>query len=194
MEATKYSLFCTTKTSIMKLSLLLILFIPLFLNSQISGKKSSSPILIFDSLNVKVGDTIYLGTGSDRKGDFVSIYQPPNVWAGIGETSLPRDYAGKFVIIKHFKTGEDKRTGKKSVGVANPWGGFNFIIDFEQGVRLKEIISINRHSFEKKEQATVVVNNKPSVADELSKLKKLYDDGVLTKEEYDAQKKKLLDQ
>ena len=30
--------------------------------------------------------------------------------------------------------------------------------------------------------------------DELAKLKKLYDDGVLTKKEYEAQKKKLLNQ
>ena len=34
----------------------------------------------------------------------------------------------------------------------------------------------------------------PSVADEIAKLKKLYDDGILTKEEYEAQKKKLLEQ
>lgn len=33
-----------------------------------------------------------------------------------------------------------------------------------------------------------------SVADELTKLKKLYDDGILTKDEFEAQKKKLLNQ
>ena len=36
--------------------------------------------------------------------------------------------------------------------------------------------------------------HKHSVADELIKLNKLYQDGVITKEEFEAQKKKLLDQ
>jgi hypothetical protein len=38
----------------------------------------------------------------------------------------------------------------------------------------------------------VIINNAPSMTDELLKLKKLKDDGILTEDEYQVQKKKLL--
>ena len=45
-------------------------------------------------------------------------------------------------------------------------------------------------SNDKKE--TIIINNKKSVTEELSVLKKLYDDGTLTKEEFETEKKHLL--
>jgi len=162
--------------------------------AQIGGKKVKDAIVLFDSIAVAPGDTLHLGSGSDRRGDFVSVYQPANGWLGVEEQNLERKYANKFVIIKHFKKQKDKRTGEKTVAVVNPFGGFNFIADLEQGIQLQEIIAINSRSFAKKETpATVVVQQQGSTADELAKLKKLMDDGVLTKEEFDAQKKKLLE-
>jgi hypothetical protein len=162
--------------------------------SQIAGIKSKNAIKVFDSIDVNIGDTIYLGSGSDRKGDFVSIYQPPNYWIGVRETSLPRDYSGKYVIIKFFKNQSNKRTGDKRVAIINPSGGLNFIVDIEGGVRNQEILGLNQRSFVKKAEPTVIIQQPPqSLADEVAKLKKLYDDGVLSKEEYDAAKKKLIE-
>lgn len=175
---------------------LLILFVTTIniAQGQIGGKKSKDAYMLFDSIRINPGDTLHLGSGTDRRGDFVSIYQPPNVLIGIAETSLPRNFSGKFLVIKHFKVQKDKRTGEKTIAVVSP-GGLNYVVDIEQAVKLQEITSINRRSFiNKPEPAQVIINNKPSVADELAKLKKLYQDSVLTKEEYEAQKKKLLEQ
>ena len=41
-------------------------------------------------------------------------------------------------------------------------------------------------------EKTIIQETSGSVADELAKLKKLYDEGAITKKEYEAQKKKLL--
>lgn len=84
-------------------------------------------------------------------------------------------------------------------GLAGVWAGYNPRVDaawkiltrdFEQ--KLKEAVSkvfSIKTAGPKKETSTSV-----SIADELTKLKKLYDDGILTKEEFEAQKKKLLEQ
>jgi hypothetical protein len=162
--------------------------------AQIGGKKSSESIVIFDSIRVNPGDTIHLGNGSDRAGDFIYIYQPPNAWIGTHETSLPRNYANKYFVIKHFKVQKDKRSGDKTLAIINP-GMLNCVADIEAAIKAQEIVAINSRSFVKKEDPKVMIvnNNSVSVADELVKLKKLADDGILTKEEYDAQKKKLLE-
>lgn len=44
-----------------------------------------------------------------------------------------------------------------------------------------------------KETATPIINNQPDVYDQLEKLAKLKEQGILTQEEFDTQKKKLLD-
>jgi hypothetical protein len=181
----------------MKSTILLICFAILRLESfsQIVGKKMTDPIKIFDSVSVKPGDTLYLGTGTDRRGDFVYIYQPPNIWAGVAEQSLSRTYSNKYAIVKFFKVQHDKRTGDKTVAVVNPFGGLNFIADLEGAITNQEIIAINQRSLLKKKEPHVIVvqQQSQSLADELVKLKKLYDDGTLSKEEYDAAEKKLID-
>jgi hypothetical protein len=70
-----------------------------------------------------------------------------------------------------------------------------YVIDIENAIEAKELDVPKEYAIaEKKPEApSVTVKQEISVADELTKLKKLYDDGVLTKEEYEAQKKKLLD-
>lgn len=164
--------------------------------AQIVGKKSKDAIIIFDSIVVNPGDTLHFGNGTDPKGDFVYVYTPPNYWVGTKEEGMQRRFAHKFAVIKHFKKHKDKRTGEKTVAVINPFGGLNFVADVESAIESKEIVAINRRSFDKKEApivANVVVKQETSLADELGKLKKLHDEGVLTKEEFEAQKKKLLE-
>ena len=57
---------------------------------------------------------------------------------------------------------------------------FNLAINF---------ISKNYHEFNSENQ---IQSGKKSVADELTKLKELYNDGVLNKEQFEAAKKKIL--
>jgi hypothetical protein len=177
---------------------LLVAFVTLFLiqtsYGQIQGKKLRESITVFDSIQVNPGDTLHFGIGTDKKGDFVYIYQPRNGWSGTGEYGLQRRFAGKYGIIKFFKVEKDKRTGDKTVAVINPMGGFNMVADLESAITAKEITGINGRSFIKSSEPTVIVQQlQPSMADELRKLKKLYDDSLLTKDEYEVQKKKLLD-
>lgn len=42
-------------------------------------------------------------------------------------------------------------------------------------------------------ETEVLRNSVPSVADEITKLKKLVDEGILTQEEFETKKKKLLE-
>lgn len=173
--------------------LLIALLIPAFSFAQITGRKSKDAIIIYDSISVAPGDTLYLGNGSDRRGDFMYIYQPTNFILGVQETSLPRGYANKHFVIKHFKKQKDKRTGEKTVAVVS-FGGFNYVADIESAIKAQEVTSINGRSFIKKEEPkSIVVKNEISVADELAKLKRLMDDGIISKDEFDAQKKKLLE-
>lgn len=110
------------------------------LKAQIGGKKAKGPLVLADSTVVNAGDTLHLGNGSDRRGEFVSIYQPANMLLGVSEQSLKRDFAGTTAVIKYFK---DMPTGKRIAVVS--FGSLNCIADIQQGVELGEIKAINSH-------------------------------------------------
>lgn len=108
---------------------------------KIPGKKSDVYSL-FDSINVKSGDTIHLSMGMGRLGDFISVFQQPG-FLGKSESSLPRNFANTTAIIKYFKTTNDQYTGKKTIAVVKPGTFDNYIVDLEQGIKLGEIKGIN---------------------------------------------------
>src|SRR5690606_27961037 len=110
-----------------QISTLVILLLPLFLMSQIAGRKTKAAIMIFDSVQVKAGDTIYLGKGSGTRGSFEYIYQPMNALAGSPEMSLGRNYANMKGVIKHFKNQRSRKAGDKIVAVTN-FGGLNNVV------------------------------------------------------------------
>ena len=86
---------------------------------------------------------------------------------------------------------DDSSFGKKYYALVLPGGLFNWGIDLESAIRSGEVRGLNRTVFTDP-KTPYVIQNKASVADELGKLKKLLDQGVISKEEFDAQKKKLL--
>ena len=93
--------------------------------------------------------------------------------------------SGLIVTLKKIK----KYNYKRYKGVYFTVGGgniTNYTIDIENAIKSCEIEVCN----DKKE----VAESKPDKYDQLAKLKKLLDDGVLTQEEYDAEKKKILEQ
>jgi hypothetical protein len=96
----------------------------------------------------------------------------------------------KSRVMKFFKNQKAKRTGEKIIAVVS-FGGLNYVADIESAIDAGEIVSINSKSFSKENANVVVQENKGSVADELIKLKKLYDDSALTQEEYEVQKNKV---
>lgn len=146
-----------------------------------------------------VGQEINIGTGATPDGDFKFIRRNSS---GLGamlimtdnnsynksELSLQRNASGhKGKVVKIVSRG-NKKNGIVYEPIIN-FGAARFEIDADNAIASGEIIVPN----EFKPQPKTLEGKQPvSIADELAKLKKLLDDGVLTKEEYDTQKKKLL--
>lgn len=142
-----------------------------------------------NGITYHVNDTVRLGRGSATNGEF--LYLQLSGWAGAlgydqnkgpDQNNIGRRYANTAVIIKSIKTYKVKGIAKVFFMVG---GGniSNYSLTIDDAIDVCEVKPCPNL---KEEKSTI------SVADELTKLKKLYDDGVLTKEEYESQKKKLL--
>jgi hypothetical protein len=176
--------------------------------SQDSG--STLPRLVKDTLfttsgyKIVIGQDINIGTGATPDGDFKFIRRNSSGFGTImvmtdnnrynkSELSLPRNMAGhKGKVVKIVTR------GNKKIGITyEPLITFSlgrYEIDVDNAITSGEIVVPDEFKPKPKTATAVVeVKQQVSVADELGKLKKLYDDGVLTKEEYEAQKKKLLE-
>lgn len=171
------------KTNLILLTLLVAYFSSY---SQHGRKFIKGPITIFDTLKVDKGDIIQLGQGSNANKNFIYVHDFEN------ETA-PNTYANKKFEILQLKVTEDKINGKEYYAIF--LGDlFRYEIDLTNAIKFGEIIAINNVKINQPgTQSVNVIQPKQSVADELLKLKKLYDAGVLTKDEYEAQKKKLLE-
>jgi hypothetical protein len=168
------------------LILLTLLFAYFSSYSQHGRKFVKGPITIFDTLKVDKGDIIQLGQGSNADKNFIYVHD-------FEMTTAPNSYANKKFEILQLKETEDKLNGKEYYAI---FIGelFRYKVDLANAIKYGEVIGINNIKFNQPNTPGVkVIQPKQSVADELLKLKKLYDAGVLTKEEYEAQKKKLLE-
>lgn len=181
--------------------------IPLFSTAQTEPQE---PHMVDDTLITRTGFKIYeglklkTGTGAMPDGDFKFVrinsasffrYSSTNGYNGLANqaNSFPRGNAGlQFKVVRI-----DKRGSKKNGFVYYPILGNGLVryeVDIENAIAAGEIVVPDE--FKPKQASTggtVVVKQEVSVADEIVKLKKLLDDGILTKEEFDAQKKKLLE-
>lgn len=152
---------------------------------------------------VYVGQELNIGVGATPDGDFKFIRRNSS---GFGtamamtnnnsynksQLSLPRNVAGhKGKVIKIVKR------GSKKIGITYEplitFGSGRYEIDIDNAIAVGEL-NVPEEFRPKSNKEEIVIKQAVSTADELTKLKKLYDDGVLTKEEYEAQKKKLLAQ
>lgn len=86
------------------------------------------------------------------------------------------------------------KTGKKWYIVLGGGNIVNYWCDIWPAMETGEVVVEGINDGKENEKDEKPDGQPASVADELAKLKKLYDDGVLTKEEFEAQKKKLLEQ
>jgi len=162
--------------------------------SQIPGTKIPGPITVLDTLKVNEGDILTLGHGSDpRTGDFVFIYTPANYWVGTPMHYYPNTFSNTTLKVKFFKEYEQRKIGKKIYTVVDV-PGYNAIAELEAAIKSGEVVAINGKDVSiKPKEATVIINNQVSAADELKKLKELLNDSVITQEEFDIQKKKILE-
>ena len=167
------------------------------------------PRLVGDTVLLKCGykivkgEKLKVGTGSMDDGDFKFIRRSATSMFQFSSTSgnnsavnsanaLPR--ASSKLEYKVVRI--DKRGSKKHGFVLYPIiniGTIRYEIDLENAIESGELMVPDECNPKKLAAAPVIIKQELSLADELTKLKKLHDDGVLNKDEYEAAKKKLLE-
>lgn len=173
----------------MKTFFLIVVLAAFSINSYaqiLPGHKVDGPVYILDSIKVNVGDTILMGQASGSENKFMYLFDGQH-------HSAHNEMANKKLVIKGLKMSIYNGAIKKYYAVVYPGGIFNWGIDLDNAIKSGEVAGLNSLRFADSRKP-VVIQAAPSVADELIKLKKLLDQGVITKEEFDAQKKKLLKQ
>jgi|GEM_PF-1151590 len=161
---------------------------------------------LYSTTGYKIAENQYvkIGTGSTPDGDFkfirinsesVFAYNSTTRYQGLENSAnaFPRSQAGlKFKIKAVEKRGNKKRGYVYYAKIGR--GLINYEIDVDNAIAAGELVVPDEFKPKSKAAPVVVeVKQQFSVADELTKLKKLFDDAVLTSEEYEIQKKKLLE-
>jgi hypothetical protein len=139
---------------------------------------------------IKIGDTLYFGKASMPTKQFGFIYETasPYVNGRMVYRYLPSDYAGKRGIVKDLIQNGTKRQGFTMCAEIGVGMLVRYYAELDNAIEAGEVLPPPRF----RTVAASAKTTSGSVADELLKLKQLMDAGALTKEEYEAQKKKLL--
>ena len=140
-----------------------------------------------------IGDTLHLGRGTLATGEFQYVYVPANVFTGSKQINFSSQMSNLTVRVKDLRFQQSKNYGNKTLAVIKA-NMLNGCVDLDAAESAGEIITANtrRAAVSAAGQASSGAGVQLSTADELLKLKKLYDQKILTKAEYDAQKAKLL--
>lgn len=177
--------------------------------AQNSNPDSTLPRIVEDTLfttygyKILRGKEIKIGVGSMPDGDFKFIrvnagslfaYHSTTGYQGLANqaNSFPRSQSGLLFKIKAIEARGSKKHGYNYYAKIG-FGMKNYEIDVENAIASGEL-SVPDEFKPKPKNLSVVIEDKKgsSVADELKKLKELLDSGVLTKEEFDTAKKKIL--
>lgn len=147
---------------------------------------------------LKPGDTINLGIGSGDRQLFSYIYSSPASFSQMMDSStqityLDNDYNNSIAIIKKFGAKGRKKIGYKAYAVVGIGEFENYWVEIEDAIEYGEVIPNDpKFAPEKEIMEVKVVGQTSDKYDKLAKLKVLLDEGVLTKEEYEAEKTKIL--
>ncbi len=158
------------------------------------GYLKNDTLFLKDGNIFYVGQTIKLGYGSNDNKGFQFIYESPasfvNLMTYNGTVQLKylkSLWANRSLTIKKIGLSGSKSYGYKWMLILVAGTPGNYWCEIVEALSHKEVITPLTKKSETKAPIT-------SVADELKKLKELLDAGVLTQEEFDAQKKKILNQ
>lgn len=173
------------------------------LDAKKSSKKISEIYTTKSGYEIAVGQNILIGVGSTPDGDFKFIrrnssslfaYYSTNGNQALANSAnaFPRSQSGYKYIVKAIERRGDEKHGYVTYLKIGS-GIVNYEIDIENAISSGEIVVPEQ--FLKNEKSIVMTPPVQtfSIADELIKLKKLLDDGILSQEEFDTQKKKLLE-
>ena len=137
-----------------------------------------------------VGDTIQLGRGSRDDGSF-NYLQVNNTFSAFvgGEPNqgVAKSFSGTNVIIKKIRE-MNMRGASKVYFVVGGGSITNYWLMIDDALTTGEVIDPTKKNIEKNKQ-----NTTGSKADKLRELKELFDEGILTQEEFDKEKKKILE-
>lgn len=154
--------------------------------AQIVGKSVPAFTTAAGTL-IRLGDTLHLGRGTLPNGDFQYVFVPDNVFTGSKQQNFTSQLSNLWVRVKDIRVQRSRNFGEKTVAVVKA-NTLNGCVDLNAAEAAGEIITAHTRTAAAPASAPTPL----STADELLKLKKLYDQKVLTKAEYDAQKAKLL--
>lgn len=166
------------------------LTLPGTVHAQIVGKSVPTFTTTAGTL-VRIGDTLHLGRGTLPTGEFQFVYVPANVFTGSKQVNFSSQLTNLTVRVKDLRFQHSKLYGDKTVAVIKA-NTLNGCVDLNAAEEAGEIITAHTRRAAVSAAAPSTTTSPPSMADELLKLKTLYDKKVLTKAEYDAQKAKLL--
>lgn len=156
---------------------LFIVFVSFSYGQRLDSYEASNGIVY------KPGDTVQLGLGSGLQGTFVHLQL--GGWMAGEPTQIGANYSNLGVVVKKIK--KRKLKGVEKVFFVVGGGNItNYNLMIEEAIQVCEVTPCPN-----KEGAVVVKDDK---YDKLAKLKKLYDEGVLTKEEFETEKSKILKQ
>lgn len=140
------------------------------------------------------GDTLTFGKGTMPTKQFAFIYLNPTSFAApringhLIMQYMESDYTGKRGIVKTLVQNGTQRQGFTMCAILGVGRPTRYYVELDNAIEAGEIVP--PPGFQRPSTTSPTF----SVADELIKLKSLMDSGVLTKDEFDAQKKKLLSQ
>lgn len=137
-----------------------------------------------------VGDTIQLGRGSRDDGTF-NYLQINNTFSAFvgGEPNqgVAKSFSGANVVIKKIR--EMNMKGASKVYFVVGGGSItNYWLMIDDALATGEVVDPTKNKAGEKEESAP----ESSKADKLRELKQLLDEGILTQEEFEAEKKKIL--
>ena len=160
---------------------------------QIIGKSVSTFITAAGTL-VRPGDTLRLGRGTLPNGEFQYVFvrvETENMFTGSKRQNFTSQLSNLWVRVKDLRVQRSRDYGDKTVAVVKA-NTLNGCVDLNAAEASGEIITANTRRAAVSAAAPASAAPLPSTADELLKLKQLYDQKALTKVEYENQKAKLL--
>ncbi|MES2379066.1 MAG: SHOCT domain-containing protein [Bacteroidota bacterium] len=164
-----------------------LLLIPFLTKAQgLFGGSSVTEYKASNGVTYHVGDTVRLGRGTKPDGSFLYLEDHGLIPNPRSTRTLPKEFANASATVKSIRKMKINGVDKYMFSV-NPGGPMRYTVFIDDAIEACEIKPC-------KTADSAASAATSSVADEIKKLKALYDSGAITKAEYDAQKKKLLSQ
>lgn len=186
----------------------------LFAQENKDGKMQNDILYLNNGVMLRKGSTLRLNGPLGEDSHFKYIFHAPdNLFddmKGTTDKAAEPYYASKDVTVRKIRYVGDKKEGSDGKWMVRLRTGdkTDFLCDIVLALNSGEIspmqseyIAPSQVNYEQKPPQPTEIAKEPvkvegtsiGVADEILKLKKLMDEGVITKEEFEAQKKKLLE-